>query len=193
MKKWFCALLLGMLVFLLGSAAAELSTNLRIQTETDPSNRFVVTQTYLDKDGFPAVADDKGCAAIRYTYKETNQPGRTEYLDTEGNLTNNIDGYAVVECKYSGRRLLETNYLDADGNPVNGPEGYARQEITYHLGKHQTTWEYDAEGNPVNLHRISEFTNKEYPTTMTRDGWYDGAQRPAVAQRRSLLRVDSSR
>ncbi len=180
MKKWLCALLLVMLVFLLGSAAAELSTNLRIQTETDPDNRFIVTQTYLDKDGCPAVADDKGCAAIRYTYKETNLPGRTEYLDAEGNLTNNIDGYAVLVNIYSGKRLLETDYLDADGNPVNGPEGYARQEINYHLGRHLTTWEYDTEGNPVNLHRISEFNNKEYPGTMTRDGWYDADGNPAV-------------
>ena len=51
MKKWFCALLLGMLIFLLGSAAAELSTNLQVRTETDPDNRFVITRTYVDKDG----------------------------------------------------------------------------------------------------------------------------------------------
>ena len=87
MRKWFCTIMLGMLVFLLKSAAAELSTNLQIRTEEDPANRFIVTQTYLDKDGNPVIADDKGCAAIRYTYKERNQPGKTEYLDAEGNLS----------------------------------------------------------------------------------------------------------
>ena len=80
MKKRLWALVLGMLVFLLGSAAAELSTNLQIRTETDPDNRYIVTQTYLDKDGFPVIADDKGYAAVRYTYKERNLPGLTEYL-----------------------------------------------------------------------------------------------------------------
>ena len=173
------AVLTGILL-LAGSAAGELSTNLQVRKEINPNNKKVATQTYVDKDGNPTIADDKGYATVRYTYATGNQIAETAFLDAQGKPVESIDGYAVMKCQYSGKNLAKTEYFDAKGRPVNGPEGYARKETKYWYKKHNSTWEYDADGNPVNLHRISEFKNTNHPSLMTSDSWYDADNNPAA-------------
>lgn len=172
-RAFFITILATGLILLAGSAYAELSTNLQIRKETDPKNRKISTWTYIGRDGNPAFADDKGYAAVRYTYKEGKLAELTEYLDLDGKLINNIDGYAMKTCTYSGKKLTETIYMDSRGYQVTGPEGYARKNTKYWYNKHHTTWEYDPEGNPVNLHRITEFCGDEHPSLIRNDSWYD--------------------
>ena len=180
MKKLFAAFFVLTSLFLFSSAIADLSTNLQLQTEVDPGNKRIITQTYTDLFGIPAFADDKGYVAVRYTYGRTqSQLIRTEYMDADGNLICNNDGYAVVECTYCGNDLENTTYLDTEGNLVNGPEGFAQRKSKYLNYKHINTWEYDAEGNPVNLHRITEF-NDPGRNLETADGWYDTEGNPAA-------------
>ena len=180
MKKLFTALFVLASLFLFSSSFADLSTNLQVQTEVDPGNKRIITQTYTDLFGIPAFADDKGYVAVRYTYGRTqSQLIRTEYMDADGNLICNNDGYAVVECTYCGNDLENTTYLDTEGNLVNGPEGFAQRKSKYLNYKHINTWEYDAEGNPVNLHRITEFNDPDR-NVETADGWYDTEGNPAA-------------
>ena len=180
MKKLFTALFVLVFSFLFSSAFADLSTNLQVQTEVDPGNKRIVTQTFTDTFGNPTFADDKGYVSVRYTYGNREfHVIKTEYLDADGNLICNNDGYAMIACVYSGKDLASISYLDTEGNLVNGPEGFAKRESKYLNQKHVNTWEYDAEGNPVNLHRITEFNDPDR-NLETADGWYDTEGNPAA-------------
>ena len=178
-RKLFLLLLIGFLL-LAGSAAAELSTNLQLRTETDPRSKRVTSQTYVDASGNTVIADDKGYATERFSYTDDWKVAATEYLDPDGNPVNCLDGYAQVRYAYRSGLKMRTEYLDADGKPVLGPEGYARQESYIENGKYQNTWEYDTEGNPVNLHHIWEYNDPDRPGLLTGEGWYDTEGNPAI-------------
>ena len=180
MKRKTFLILLSALILLAGTACAELSTNLLIRKKMNPGNKKIESETYTDAAGNPVIADDKGYATVKYTYITGNKVGKTEYLDTEGNLVNNADGVAQKIDVYGVGGLTKTRYLDAEGNPVNGPEGYARKESKYIYRSHVSTWEYDKDGNPVNLHRISEHGIQDKPGLITKDGWYDAEGNPAA-------------
>ena len=173
-------LVLGTLV-LAGQAGAELSTNLKTVVVYDWKVRNKpATETYVDADGNPVIASDKGYATIRYTYEGKNHRIATiELLDTEGNLINGTDGYARMERKYSigGRTVRDQRYFDADGNPVNGPEGYAKHEEKTAAGRYKEVWEYDADGNPVNNHEIILY---DAGTRIKSDSWYDVDNNPVI-------------
>ena len=170
-----------LLIFLfLTAAGAELSTNLQLKTEIYSRSRRIHSQTYVDQFGNAVIADDKGYATVQYTYIESGKTATTEYLDPAGELINCNDGYAKIVNTYRWNKIIKTEYLDADGNPVIGPEGYAVLETKYVEGRHQNTWEYDTEGNPVNLHRITEYGDKDRPGLVTADGWYDTDGNPAA-------------
>ena len=171
---------MAVLVLLVATAIGELSTNLAIQKKMNPNNKKVESETYVDASGNAVIADDKGYATVKYTYVTGNRIGKTEYLDASGKLINNIDGYAQKICVYGIGGLKEEEYLDASGKRVNGPDGYAFQETKYIYGKHVSTWQYDADGNPANLHRISEHGDKNRPSLITKDGWYDVDGNPAA-------------
>ena len=157
-------------VLLAGKASAEMSTNLRVVMELNPSNKKPAMETFVDDAGNPVIAEDKGYASIRYTYTSKNRVGMVELLDTEGNLVNGRDGYARIVNVYSAKYQKEQNYFDAEGNPVNGPDGYARKETKKSQGKWLTMWEYDADGNPVNKHQLIEY----YPDGRVKtERWFD--------------------
>ena len=168
-------LAVGLLLLLLAlcvSAAAELSTNLKIRTGMDAQSRKISSQTYTDASGQPVVADDKGYATIKYTYNTRGKMAKMVFLDASGQMVNCLEGYAQKVCSYYDGRLTKTEYFDVSGRPALGPEGYATQEITYTAhAKHLSTWEYDVDGKPVNLHRISEFGVKEIPRLETASSW----------------------
>ena len=174
MKKLIgIGLLLGALL-LAGQAGAELSTNLKIVTVTNRAAKGKPeTETYVDAEGKPVVASDKGYATIRYTYEGKNDRiAKIELLDADGYPVNGNDGYSTVEMEYgaSGRQLRERCYYDKDGKPVTGPEGYARYAVTTVAGKYQETWQYDPEGNPVNTHEIILYHDGK---KIKSDSWYD--------------------
>ena len=52
------------LLFALAGSAAELSTNLHTQTEYNRDNKKPERVTYVDAEGNPVIADDKGYATI---------------------------------------------------------------------------------------------------------------------------------
>ena len=173
-------LVLGTLA-LAGQAGAELSTNLKILAVPDRAVRNKpATETYVDAEGNPVIASDKGYATVRYTYEGKNHRiAMIELLDMEGYLINGRDGYARIERKYDigGRRMREQRYYDADGNPVNGPEGYARHEEKTAAGKYKEIWEYDADGNPVNNHEVILY---DAGTRIKSDSWYDVNNMPVA-------------
>ena len=178
MKQRTAALIISVLFVLLltAEAAAEVSTNLSVRKEINPGNKRTASETYTDAEGNPVIADDKGYATVRYTYTTGNRIGRTEYLDTEGNLVNNRDGYAQEVCVYGVGGLTRKEYLNAAGESVNGPEGYARQETKYTYGKHVSTWQYDADGNPAAGPEGYAWVEYRYSgTTPVRTAYYDAS------------------
>ena len=86
-------LVLGAL-FLAGQAGAELSTNLKIVAVPDrTAKNKPATETYVDADGNPVIASDKGYATVRYTYEgKNNRVIMIELLarSTENNKTGMI-------------------------------------------------------------------------------------------------------
>ena len=172
------AILAAILCFLT-AASAEMSTNLQVEVKRGMRN-LPLTETYVDGEGNPVIATDKGYATIRYTYGVGRVVTRIELLDAEGKPVNGAEGYARIENRYSGKQLTERRYYDKDGNPVNGPQGYARQETKGLWGDRQSTWEYDKDGNPVNLHRIIEYTQYGQYRLIATDSWYDTEDRLAM-------------
>ena len=162
----------AVVLMLCGTAYADMSTNLRMETVTGSRNE-PLSETYVNEAGEPVIASDKGYATVRYTYGTDRLVTRIELLDTEGGLINGAEGYARIENRYSGRKLTEQCYYDRDGNPVNGPKGYARQETRGVWTDRQSTWEYDKDGNPVNAHRITMYTRYGGYKLVTSDSWYD--------------------
>ena len=173
MKKLIGLLAAVSMLLIACAAGAELSTNLKIVTVADRlAGNKPATETYVDADGEPVIADDKGYATIRYTYEGKDGRIRTiELLDTKGKLINGREGYARIERRYQGSAgmLKEQKYYDAAGNPVNGPKGYARYEVTI-SSKGREEWQYDAKGEPVNTHRITLYATG---TQVKSDSWYD--------------------
>ena len=158
MKKFgvFFVAILAVLV-VCGIACAELSTNLRVEVKRGMRN-MPITETYVDENGKPVIASDKGYATVKYTYGTGSLVVGIELLDTEGKLINGNDGYARIDNRYSRRRQVEQRYYDKDGKLVNGPDGYAKMETKGQWGDKQVTWYYDKDGNPVNLHREVVYT-----------------------------------
>ena len=173
-KKRLGWLLFLLLVLAVVTAGAELSTNLRTVTTWNPNNkRLKAYVTYVDAEGDPVVAADKGYATVHYVYTSGNRVAREEFLDLDGNLVNCTEGYAYRADKYNSRgKIVERVYYDRDGQQVMGPEGYARQVSRYRGGYHEGTWQYDPAGNPVGTHRITEYSKKN-KSQITSDSWYD--------------------
>lgn len=172
---WIMALAVGLVCLFAGTAWAELSTNLSVKIEYNKNNKqLVASRTYVDEEGNPVIASDKGYATITYKYGTKNVVKKTEFLDEKGNPVDCLDGYCTKVCSYSGTTLTKTSYFTAAGDPAMGPDGYSVQKIKYNeKGKHLSTWEYDTEGNPVNLHRITEYMGGNLPNAVRSDSWYD--------------------
>ena len=105
MKRWVGGVLLAVIVSIAGLAGAEVSTNLRIRKDINPSTKQVIAETYVDEAVNPVVASDKGYATIRYTYITKRDVSRIELLDAEGNLVNGREGYARIEKRYRAKEL----------------------------------------------------------------------------------------
>ena len=162
-------------LFLAGNARAELSVNLRVKTELNPDNNRTASETYVDDEGNPVVAGDKGYATIRYTYGTGNVVIREEFLDERGIPVNSTEGYSIKTRRYTLGRVTETCYYDRDNHPVTGPEGFARQETVYHARRHISTWDYDTKGNPIGVHHLTEYGKDN---RMTAEAWYDTENNP---------------
>ena len=67
MKKAIQPFLLLICILLFAvSAKAELSSNLQIQKEVKPKANLITRETYVDSQGNPVVASDKGYAQKEY-------------------------------------------------------------------------------------------------------------------------------
>jgi len=173
MKKTLGGLLLLLLLLLAGSALGEISTNLRKETTYNPDNKKVATETYLDDNGNPVIADDKGYCTVRYTYGVKNRVMKIELLDESGQLVNGKAGYAYCEYTYSFRQQTGLAYYDVVGRPARGPQGYHREETAWLNDRyHLSTWRYDTAGNPVGLHRLTEYVQIGGKQKVLTDTWY---------------------
>lgn len=176
MKKTILCLLALFLVLLAGTALGEISTNLRKDIVYNAAGK-VERETYLDSNGNPVVADDKGYATMRYFYNKGNQLIQVELQDAFGVPITGKDGYATIKYTYSLKKLTETAYYDAQGNPGTGPEGFSKEVTEWALNRfHLSTWRYDKAGNPVGLHRITEYTSiGKASYKVVSDTWFNAA------------------
>ena len=68
MKKLIGVLMVLAVLLIVGTARAELSTNLKtVKVLNRQAKNKPATETYVDADGNPVIADDKGYATVRYT------------------------------------------------------------------------------------------------------------------------------
>ena len=173
-KTLFIFFFLIILLILSISASAELSTNIQINKEINPATRKTTRETYVDSQGNPIVASDKGYASIAYTYNGANLLTEKCFLDAAGDKVNNAEGYACVQYTYLQRNVIKTAYLDATGKAVIGPEGYAVQEIKRGArGVAKETSEYDAEGQLLRR-GVIEYVDEQKSNLIKSQEWYDG-------------------
>lgn len=174
MKKAFFSFFLICLLLLSVQAHADFSTNLQVVKETNPTSRKVTRETYVDSQGNPVVASDKGYAIVEYIYNASNLQKEIRFLDAQDNLINNAEGYACIKYEYNTNKIIKTSYLDVAGNPTMGPEGYAVQEIKRGTKGVQTeSIEYDAEGNLL-THSVTEYVDITKSNLIKSISWYDG-------------------
>ena len=134
-KVTAAAMLLFALALCVPGALAELSSNLNIR-QTFTRHGDVEKETFVDAQGNPVTAQDKGYCYLVNTYNKKPRVVRTEYFDETGALVNTAQGYAVIRQSWDGYgRLLSRAYFDALGNPVLCEDGYHMQKVTY-SGKH---------------------------------------------------------
>lgn len=174
MKKAIQPFLLLICILLFAfSAKAELSTNLQIQKEMKPRTNLTARETYVDFQGNPVVASDKGYAQKEYLYNASNQLKEVHFLDAEGKLTNCIDGYATVTYEYKSNKVIRTTYMDAAGQPGVGPEGYAIQEVNRGTrGLELETYEYDPDGKLL-THSVTEYVDIKKDNLVKSKSWYN--------------------
>ena len=180
MKKYtrlFLLLIFSLVITIAGKA--ELSSNLQINKEYKPNTKLVSRETYVDSQGNPVLASDKGYAIITYTYNGVNLM-ETNYLDTEGKLVNNTDGYATIKYEYKLRAVIRTAYLDAEGNAVSGPAGYSVQEIKRGTkGLETDRYEYDPDGNLL-IHGTTEYVDIQKSNLIKSKSWYNAQNEPTA-------------
>ena len=179
-KLTFTSILLICFFFIVISVHADLSSNLQVIKETNPTTRKVIRETYVDSKGNPVIASDKGYAIKEYLYNLSNQLKEERFLDTEGNLENCTDGYASIQYEYKLNKIIKKSYLDAAGQPVMGPEGFATQEIVRGTrGIEKDALEYDAEGHLL-LHRVTEYINESSSNLIKSISWFDADDQPTA-------------
>ena len=161
----YCALLALSLTLLCAAAHAEISTNLRQQSEKGKSSRRIERVWFEDENGNPAFADDLGYASIHYTYNRKPRCIREEYLDLNGELCNMVEGYAYITQRWDGNgRLLERAYFDKDDQPVLGPEGYHHQVTVYDHKHVASMTHYGTDGQYLvsdTLPAVTRYTYKD--------------------------------
>ena len=173
-RRFFGFLLASMIILLICSAMADISTNLKMETVFNSNNRKLVdSKSYVDDNGNLVIASDKGYSTIRYSYTTNSRISKIELLDERGNPINGTEGWSIRTTKYSIKGVAEQCYYNAKGVPVTGPEGYARIVTKYENKRHISTWQYDPEGNPIGWHRISKYGKHGRYTLMESDTWYD--------------------
>ena len=180
MKKTLRLFLILICILLFAiTAKAELSTNLQIQKEMKPKTNLTARETYVDSQGNPVVASDKGYATVAYTYNGVNLM-ETNFLDAQGNLVNNTDGYATIKYEYKLRAVIRTAYFNATGEPVNGPKGYSVQEINRGTrGLELDVHEYDADGKLL-THCVTEYVDIKKDNLIKSKSWYNVQGEPTA-------------
>ena len=175
MKRYYSAFVMAVFLLMISvSVHAELSSNLQIQKELKPNTNLTTRETYVDSQGNPVVASDKGYATIIYTYNGANLLTETRFLNASGETVNCTEGYAIVQYTYQQRNVIKTVYLDASGFPAIGPEGYAVKEIKRGArGVAKETLEYDAEGQLLK-HGITEYVDEQKSNLIKSQAWYNG-------------------
>ncbi len=173
MKKAFFSLFLICLLLLSVQAYADLSSNLQVVREIAPVTKKTTSETYVDAQGNPVVASDKGYATIAYKYNAMNMVSEKRFLDAEGNTVNCADGYACIQYEYYVKKVIRTAYLDAEGKYAMGPEGYALREVKHgERGIEKEAFEYDADGNLL-LHAVTEYVDEKHNNRVKSKAWYD--------------------
>ena len=179
-KSFFFIIIIVFAIFIcISGYAAELSSNLQINKEYKPNTKLVSRETFVDSQGNPVMASDKGYAIITYTYNGVNLM-ETNYLDAEGKLVNNTDGYATIKYEYKLRAVIRIAYFDAEGNAVSGPEGYSVQEIKRGTkGLETDRYEYDPDGNLL-IHGTTEYVDIQKSNLIKSKSWYNAQNEPTA-------------
>ncbi len=140
---------------------APRSKNLETRTETDGP---VTTTTYINGDGRPTVAADKGYASVRKTKNPEGKVILEEYLDAEGEPILLSAGYAAVSYEYEDGLNTEIRYLDEKGKPAVLEAGYDTIRRTYNerrLADTDTYWKLYPEGEAQGAAAGRQITRKD--------------------------------
>lgn len=121
---------------------------------TYDKNGFMESQTYLNENGEATLIHAVNYAIHKYINNDLGKPVENLFYDTEGNLINNVDGYAREVIEYdSNGRMLKSSYYDKDGSPADFSEyGYSTKTVTYDERGRETSESYwGKDGTPVNI------------------------------------------
>jgi serine/threonine-protein kinase len=92
-----------------------------------------IEQSFWGEDGAPAKSRKEEVARLRWGYEPRGQVVEWSFLDGEGKLALNKDGYAVVRTTLDKRgHQIEWVYLDEKEHPLRF-QGYARSTAAYDL------------------------------------------------------------
>lgn len=174
MKRKICFMIIFIFMLLLIEPTyADLASNLQVVREIAPVTKKITSETYVDAQGKPVVASDKGYATITYKYNAMNMVIEKRFLDADGNTVNCADGYACVQYEYYVKKVIRIAYLDAERKYAMGPEWYAVREIKRgERGIEKEAFEYDA-GGKLLLHVKTEYVDEKHNNLVKSKAWYD--------------------
>ena len=162
MKRMIAAMVLAAALGMTAWACAETSGELAVQREFG-KKKEVTRVIFVNGEGVPTMADDKGYAILVYKYDASGQVTACQYQDAQGNPVNNADGYAFLEQSWKYGKVIDCAYYDAEHRMVMGPEGYARKRSTYlNRSRVEEIVHYDAEGKPLDSDTLYARYHAEY-------------------------------
>ena len=148
---------------------------------------LLAREQYYTAEGEP-MPQKLGNCGILYLYNDSHTKWTTmQYLDEEGYLFMNTDGYAQVVREYNERtQITRETYLDTSGRMCDSTAGYASMEREYdRYGNVIAQKTYDAQGNLKDAGTGYAVIRKEYDARnrVTREQYYDENDEPVMAEK----------
>ena len=112
--------------------------------------RQIISAIWLDENGSPYV-NDQGYSGKAYEYDQTGNVHKEMFLDIDGNLMLQKQGYAVIERTYTqlSHQVKSIKYLDCNNQPVLINGCYETRSSYDAARRLQSEAYYDWNGNPM--------------------------------------------
>lgn len=82
-------------------------------------DRNLISVTYKDRSGKPAINNSVGYATVKYEYDDIRNRTAEYYYDADGSPICDVDGVASVRYTYDKYRNRTEEHLDVTGSPVD--------------------------------------------------------------------------